>query len=190
MEGCAPVRPPIIESPRLLLRPFAPDDFEPYYERILSDPAVMRFLSGDGTARSRPESLASFARVSDPKRDPRDQVWATIERASGQLIGHSVLQRLDKTELIEVGYALGQRFWGNGFATEAAQAVVKHGFETLRLELIVGVARPENAASRRVLEKTGLTYNGLRRYYNFEVAYYELTRGTYEEGRVTNPSSS
>lgn len=175
--------PPRIETPRLVLRAFMHEDFEPYYERILSQRAVMRFLSGSGEARSREESLVSFARFTNPRRDPHDLVWAVTERQSGELIGHAVLQRLDKSDLTEVGYALGERWWGAGLATEASRAVVAFGFETTPLELIVGIARPENAASRRVLEKTGLTYTGIRHYYGFEVAYYELTRRAHEKSR-------
>jgi ribosomal-protein-alanine N-acetyltransferase len=103
-------------------------------------------------------------------------MWAVVERESGELLGHAVLQRLDQSDLIEVGYALGESFWGRGFATEASRAAVDFGFATTDLNLIVGIARPENAASRRVLEKTGLSYAGVRRYYNFDVAYYELLR--------------
>jgi [ribosomal protein S5]-alanine N-acetyltransferase len=171
---------PTIETPRLTLRAFAQDDFEAYFERILSVRAVMRFLSGSGEPRSREESMLSFARISATDRDPRDRVWAVVERASGELAGHAILQRLDKSDLIEVGYALGERWWGAGIATEASKAVVDYGFASTTLELIVGVARPENAASRRVLEKTGLTYAGMRHYYQLDLAYYELTKADHE----------
>jgi RimJ/RimL family protein N-acetyltransferase len=171
---------PTIETPRLTLRPFEHDDFEPYFERVLSVRAVMRFLSGSGEPRTREESLLSFARMSALDRDPRDRVWAVVERATGELAGHAILQRLDKSELIEVGYALGERWWGAGIATEASKALVDHGFAHTPLELIVGVARPENVASRRVLEKTGLTYAGMRHYYQLDLAYYELTKAQYE----------
>ena len=182
--------PPRIETTRLTLRSFEPDDFEAYYERILSQRAVMRFLSGSGEPRSREEAALTFARFTDPQRDSRDLVWAVTERRTKELIGHAVLQRLDKSELIEVGYALGERWWGAGLATEVSRAVVAFGFETLPLDLIAGIARPENAASRRVLEKTGLTFDGMRRYYGFEVAYYELTRSEHEKTRANSAAGT
>ena len=171
---------PTIETPRLTLRAFTLDDFEPYFQHILSARPVMRFLSGSGEPRTREESMLSFARVMNPERDPRDRVWAVVERDSGEVIGHGILQRLDTSDLIEVGYALGERWWGAGIATEVSRALVDYGFSRTPLELIVGVARPENAASRRVLEKSGLTYAGMRHYYKLEVAYYELTKADYE----------
>ena len=124
--------------------------------------------------------MLAFARISAADRDPCDRVWAIVERPSNEVIGHAVLQRLDKGDLIEVGYALGEAWWGKGYATEAARATVDFGFGPARLGLIVGIARPENLASRRVLEKTGLRYVGMRHYYHVDVAYYEFTRAQHE----------
>jgi RimJ/RimL family protein N-acetyltransferase len=171
---------PTIETPRLTLRAFTLDDFEPYFERVFSARPVMRFLSGSGEPRTREESMLAFARMTSPDRDPRDRVWALVDRNSGEVLGHAILQRLDTSDLIEVGYALGERWWGAGIATEASKAVVDYGFAHTPLDLIVGVARPENVASRRVLEKTGLTYAGVRHYYKLDLAYYELTKADYE----------
>ena len=171
---------PTIDTERLILRAVEPDDFEPYFEEILSDGAVMRWLGGDGQPRSRENAQATFARLSDPARDEQNRFWIAVDRASGRLVGHAVLQRLDRSDLIEVGYALGQRWWGAGLATEAARALVDYGFSVLGLDLITGVARPANAASRRVLEKAGLSYAGERRYYDKDLAYYEVARGVWE----------
>jgi len=171
---------PTIQTDRMVLRAIEPDDFEPYFEQIFSDGAVMRWLGGDGQPRSRENAQLAFARLSDPERDERDRFWVAVDRASGDLVGHAVLQRLDKSGLIEVGYALGQRWWGLGLATEAARALVDYGFSALGLDLITGVARPANAASRRVLEKAGLTYVGMRRYYEKDLVYYELARAEWE----------
>jgi len=173
--------PPAIETPRLILRSFTEADFEPYFAAILSQRPVMRWLSGTGEPRTREEAVLTWARLLSPDRDPRDRFWAVVDRASGDLLGHAVLQRLDKGELIEVGYALGERWWGAGIATEASRAVVDFGFATTDLDMIVGIARPENAGSRRVLEKSGLTYQGTRQYYGLDVAYYELRRADHKK---------
>ena len=164
----------------MTLRAFQGEDVEPYFEQILSDGAVMRWLAGDGKPRTREAAQLAYARITSPDRDERDLFWIAVDRESGDLIGHAVLQRLDKSDLIEVGYALGRRWWGSGLATESARALVDHGFSVLGLDLITGVARPENAASRRVLEKAGLVFSGMRRYYEKDVAYYELARGAWE----------
>ncbi|MBV8082831.1 MAG: GNAT family N-acetyltransferase [Candidatus Eremiobacteraeota bacterium] len=182
--------PPTIETARLTLRSLAQADFEPYYDAVLSQRAVMYWLSASGEPRSREESLATWARLTSPQRDPRDRFWAVVNRASGELLGHVVLQRLDKGDLIEVGYALGEKHWGAGFATEASRAVVEFGFATTDLEMIVGIARPNNGASRRVLEKTGLQYAGMRRYYDVDVAYYELHRAAHEAALTAQGQAS
>jgi ribosomal-protein-alanine N-acetyltransferase len=179
VENSPAVKAPTIETPRLTLRAFAEEDFEPYFERILGDRDVMHFLSGSGEPRTRVEAQASFARILGFEVDAIDYYWVVVERISKEVIGHAILQPLDKGELIEVGYALGKRWWGHGLATEASKAVVDFGFADTPLELIVGVARRENAASRRVLEKTGLSFAGMRRYYNLDLAYYELTKAAY-----------
>ncbi|MBV8366804.1 MAG: GNAT family N-acetyltransferase [Candidatus Eremiobacteraeota bacterium] len=166
-----------------MLRSFVQDDFEAYYAAILSQAAVMRWLSANGEPRTREEAAVALARFLSPDRDPRDRLWAVTEKVNRQLLGHAALQRLDKGDLIEVGYALGERYWGAGYATEASRAVVDFGFATTDLDLIVGVARPENAASRRVLEKSGMTFKGLRHYYGLDLAYYEMTRDEHAADR-------
>jgi len=77
---------------------------------------------------------------------------------------------------IEVGYHLARAFWGRGYATEAARACVRFGFEQLNLERIVAVVQPANVASRRVLEKCGLTYTGMGYYYKAECKVYAAVR--------------
>ena len=75
-------------------------------------------------------------------------------------VGWAGLQPLSGTDEIEVGYAFGKSAWGRGYATEVASALVQWGFEALGLERIVAVASPENAASRRVMDKLGMRYEG------------------------------
>jgi len=90
-------------------------------------------------------------------------------------IGWGGLQPLDGTAEIEVGYAFEQPAWGLGFATELASAVVQWGFEDRRLDRIVAVASAENSASRRVMDKLGMRYEGVRPVYGHDSVYYSLT---------------
>ena len=83
-------------------------------------------------------------------------------REERHAVGWAGLQPLSGTDEIEVGYAFGQPAWGRGYATEVASAVVQWGFEALALERIVAVASPENAGSRRVMDKLGMRYEGMR----------------------------
>src|SRR5438067_603526 len=69
---------------------------------------------------------------------------ALVHRAHDRLIGRAGLCFLDNTPEVEVGYVLDKPYWGQGLATEAAAAALRYGFDTLNLERIVAIARPEN----------------------------------------------
>jgi RimJ/RimL family protein N-acetyltransferase len=90
---------------------------------------------------------------------------------------------LEDSGLLEIGYRYVRGAWGQGVGTEAACAVLDHGFRVLGLDLIVAVAHPENRASRRVLEKIGLRSEGLARHYGLDLAFYRLTRAEYPAAR-------
>jgi ribosomal-protein-alanine N-acetyltransferase len=77
---------------------------------------------------------------------------------------------------VEVGYRLARDARGRGYATEAARASLTYGFEQIGLERIVAVAAPANAASRRVMEKAGMTMEGPGRHYGQETVLYSITR--------------
>lgn len=83
---------------------------------------------------------------------------------------------LGTTPEIEVGYVLDCPFWGGGLATEVARASLQFEFDTLGLERIVAIARPENHASQRVMQKLGMTYEKDAFYYNCAVVYWAIAR--------------
>jgi len=106
-------------------------------------------------------------------------LFTAIEKASGDFVGFCGLKYLDTSSEIEVGYRLAKKFWRRGLATEAARASLRYGFETLGLDRIVAVVQPENAASCRVIEKTGLRYEKDARFYDTDVKYFAITREEY-----------
>lgn len=79
---------------------------------------------------------------------------------SDQVAGRCVLRHLDVegTDEVELGYGLHTQYWGRGLATEVAKKLLALGRKELRLPTLVAITRPENLASQRVLEKTGLVY--------------------------------
>jgi ribosomal-protein-alanine N-acetyltransferase len=109
-------------------------------------------------------------------------VWAVVEKVSGEMIGHAgLLHFRDYPDEVEVLYALGKVWWGQGYAGEAARACVQYGFETAGLEQIYAVAYPENKASQRVMEKSGMVSQGLTsRYFGIEMACYVIRRNEYD----------
>ena len=75
-----------------------------------------------------------------------------------QFIGFAGLKYLEDIKEVDLGYRFMKRYWGKGIATEAGEACVRYGFETLGLEKILGFVLPENIGSVRVLHKLGFEY--------------------------------
>jgi ribosomal-protein-alanine N-acetyltransferase len=102
--------------------------------------------------------------------------WAVEPRFSRKLMGWCGLQYLPETEETEVGFLLGKSFWGQGFATEAAKASLRYGFEDLGLKRVVGITHPENIASQRVLLKLGMSFTVKTRYFGMDCYRYSIDR--------------
>lgn len=168
------------ETTRLRLRPFTPADFDDLFG-LYSDPEVMRYI-GHGV-RSREETEQGMARTAGHWSGVGLGMWAVFEKDTGKFVGRCGLQPLAETSEIEVGYALHREFWGRGYATEGALAALRFGFETAGLARIVAIARPENAGSRRVLEKVGMAYERTypSPYGLHEVVLYGLARDRFRE---------
>jgi RimJ/RimL family protein N-acetyltransferase len=103
-------------------------------------------------------------------------VWAVELRSSGQLIGAAGLSPLAESTEIEVGYRFLEEHRGKGYATEAARASIAFGFEELNLDHIVAVALPTNSASRRVMEKCGMSFVGLTTHHGEPHVKYAIAR--------------
>jgi ribosomal-protein-alanine N-acetyltransferase len=167
--------PIILETDRLLLRTEEPGD-EAVFCAMYRDPEVMRFL-GRGVPDQTPEETRQrLDRLLGHHDRHGFGLWVVVEKATGAVLGVCGLKYLDGGPEIEVGYHLARAAWGKGYATEAAAACLRHGFERLRFDRIVGVVREANRASRRVLEKIGLRYEGPGRYYNTECLMYAAAR--------------
>jgi ribosomal-protein-alanine N-acetyltransferase len=94
--------------------------------------------------------------------------WAATTKEDGQFIGLCGIEKLEGTSDGELDYLLGKPYWGQGFATEAARAVVRFGFAHTSWERIVAAIVPANTASGRVLDHLGFVYEK-------HVNYNELT---------------
>jgi RimJ/RimL family protein N-acetyltransferase len=144
---------------RLILRRFTEDDVENLVE-LDSDPEVMRYLNG-GIATPRElverEILPRFLRYYE--RYESFGIWAAIEKSTGMFIGWFSLRPPDERRLHEVtlGYRLRRATWGKGHATEGALALIRKGFRELGVQRVTATTYEYNTASRRVMEKTGMT---------------------------------
>jgi ribosomal-protein-alanine N-acetyltransferase len=155
---------PPLHTARLLLRPLVLED-APAMFAYASGPEVTRYVTWPAH-RSADDSLAFLRSVIEAY--DRDEVspWGIVLRASGVLIGTcGFVDWQPAHQRAELGYALGRSYWGQGYMTEAAHAVVASGFAYLELNRIEALCEPPNVGSARVLEKVGMTYEGLLREY-------------------------
>jgi ribosomal-protein-alanine N-acetyltransferase len=110
--------------------------------------------------------------------------WRVSERAGDRLVGIAGLQPLDGGPDVGLTYALEPHSWGAGYATEAGAAALAYAFTDAGLERVVAIARPENAASVRVLEKLGMRTAGTAEHWGREWARYELTAADWRVERT------
>jgi RimJ/RimL family protein N-acetyltransferase len=124
---------------------------------LQADPEVMRFIgAGPVDARRTDELVAEWS-----DRWERDgfSVWAACDRATGACIGRTGVTRHPYWEDPEVGWLLARTYRGRGLATEGGIASLRFGFETVGLNRIISVCRPENQASERVMRKLGMAHD-------------------------------
>ena len=170
-----------MSTARLKPRPRTRDDLETCLAMDL-DPEVGRFLYPHGRP-TEAERRAALERQLAGDWPPIGGTWAVEWREAPGFLGWCGLFPLQESGLIEIGYRYLGKAWGHGVATEAAACVLDFGFQELALDPIVAVAHPDNVASHRVLEKIGLRRDGLRHYYDLDLAYFELSRAAYVAGR-------
>ncbi|MCC3574084.1 MAG: GNAT family N-acetyltransferase [Microcoleus sp. PH2017_40_RAT_O_B] len=165
-----------IETARLYLRQFTPDDLDDLY-RIYSDAETMKYLTG---VRTREATESAIHAMLQRWEEHNFGMWALVHKIDCKMIGRCGLAFLDKTPEVELGYAFDKVYWNQGLATEASFASLNYGFNILKLERIVAIARPENIASQRVIQKVGMKYEKNARYYEIDVLYYSIFRETYK----------
>lgn len=146
-----------IATPRLLLRRWRPCDLEPFAE-MNADPRVMEFFPN---RLSRDESDAVAARIQRHFDDRGFGLWAVEIPKVTPFAGFIGLAtpRFEAhfTPCTEIGWRLAAEFWGRGFATEGAAAVLDHAFRAIQLAEVVSMTAMCNYRSRRVMERIGMT---------------------------------
>lgn len=147
-----------METERLLLRRWQPEDLEPY-AAICSDPEVMRYI-GLGQVRDREHSSAAIAAFEREWERLGFGLAAVVEKTSGQFIGFCGLYAghclCDSIPEIELGWRLGREWWGHGYATEAAKRMVSLAFDELGMASLISIIQTGNTASVKVAERLGM----------------------------------
>ena len=156
------IKIPTIKTSRLLLRKISKNDIFDVFE-YASDPEVSKYLlwyphvNLDFTRR-----YLKLIEKSYKNMDFHD--WAITLSNSGKMIGTVGFTSFDiPNNNAEIGYVLNSKYWGQGIALEAAEAVINFGFETLKLNRIEAKFLPDNNGSRSVAKKCGMSFEGLHR---------------------------
>jgi RimJ/RimL family protein N-acetyltransferase len=147
-----------LETERLLLRQFTPDDADLLVE-LDSDPRVMRYITGGiPTSRSEIEDDYLPAFLAYYRRYPGYGFWAAQEKTKGEFLGwfHFRPGPNDPQNQPELGYRLHRTAWGKGHATEGSRALIGKGFTEFGVQRVVASTMAVNTASRRVMEKSGM----------------------------------
>jgi ribosomal-protein-alanine N-acetyltransferase len=163
-----------ITTERLQLRPYESSDLERLHEVLYSDVDAMRLLGGP---RDVAGTRFALERSMTQQQITGYSFWPVIERESGLLVGEAGLFPLapDGPD-VALGYAFGARWWGRGYATEAARGVIAEAFGPLGMDRLVAITREANLGSRHVLEKLGFRMEGVRHVWGAEQLFFVLER--------------
>jgi RimJ/RimL family protein N-acetyltransferase len=147
----------ILRTPRLALRQFTGDDVDNLYS-LNSDPEVMRYLVRPAPREVLRDEIIPF-HLSAYQRFDRLGTWAAESADSGEFLGWFHFRPGPDGDItnIDLGYRLHRSAWSKGYATEGSRALISMGFNDLGVQRVFAHTMTVNAASRRVLEKCGLT---------------------------------
>lgn len=148
---------PILETDRLILRPFRREDATAVFEGWESDPEVAKYMFWiSHNDINKTKEWLEFEIGQVKKND-----WyryALVLKESNELVGTALIYYEEEVECWEVGYNLGRKYWGKGYATEAMKSVIEFAKEELGITELVGRYAKENPASGNVMKKLGFRY--------------------------------
>jgi RimJ/RimL family protein N-acetyltransferase len=170
----------VLTTARLRLVPFA-DDHVDGLHALNSDLEVMRYISG--RPETLEETIAVVERVKQRWLKFGYSWWSFMDHVSGELVGAGCLQNLRREATsapdpgcpLEIGWRLRRDRWGQGLATEAAQAIATFAFNELQAAELYAVCDPANAASANVMKRLGMTFRGHQKWYGKNLATYQTT---------------
>ncbi len=167
-----------IETARLTLRPFTPDDFEDLYA-YQSRPEVARYLSWDARDRAQVrQALAVQCAETTLSAEGDWLTFAVVWREAGKVVGEAGLKLLSRADRQgEIGFVFNPGYHGRGLATEAAESLLALGFGVIGWHRIIGSCDARNHRSARLMERTGM-----RREAHF--VHYRMAKGQWADELV------
>lgn len=152
-----------LETERLILRRFTVEDAQDMFDNWAHDPEVAKYV----TWAPHPDAAATKELLTlwSAQAEEMDTYnWCIVWKQSGEAIGNiSVVRLHERAETAEIGYCLSARFWGQGIMTEAFRAVIAYLFTCVGVNRIEARHDTRNPASGRVMEKCGMTKEGVLR---------------------------
>ena len=170
---------PTIETPHLLLRAWMPDDAPALFDILQEEDILRYFPNPKPPPRARADDYITHHRAHWEQYGYGH--WAVVTQDDGRVVGWNVLEFLPELKETELAYLLSERVRGRGYATEAAHAAVRYGFDVAGLPVIIGLVHPENTGSIRVLEKCGMTFAGRLTLWGLDMSRYTIDRAAHEE---------
>jgi ribosomal-protein-alanine N-acetyltransferase len=148
----------VLSTPRLQLRHFESEDIDAL-AALYGDPEVRQYFPDGTRTRNETAEELEWFRHGHPTH-PELGLWATIERTSGAFLGRCGLLpwSIGGRHEVELACLIDKSRWGEGFATEAARAIVTHAQDSLKLQRLICLILPGNVASARIAEKVGMSY--------------------------------
>ena len=162
-----------LETDRLIMRMWRTDDFEPYLE-LCSDLEVMRFLGGK--ALDPYECWKHLAFMVGHWHLLGFGHWAIEEKATGRFVGRVGFLNPEGWPGFELGWTLARKFWGRGYASEAARRALQYAFEELDKDHVISLIDPLNTNSIRVAERLGEKVEGKTELLGHDVLIYGIDR--------------
>lgn len=175
---------PRIETKRFILRKFTKNDIDDLYE-YASDNEVTQFLSWD-TYKSIDMAVDYIEKILRKYSKNEIAPWGIEWKENSKLIGSIDFVQYDRKNFsAEIGYVLNRKYWNKGIMTEALKKIIKFGFDEMNLMRIETRLDSMNIASERVMQKSGLKYEGTLRKKEFlknkfiDVKYYSILKEEY-----------
>lgn len=145
----------VLETPRLIVRHLTMEDLDIFAE-ICHDAEVVRFV-GDGQPLTRQQVALWIMRSQNNYQNRGFGCFAVVHKESQQMIGYAGFALPDNAPL-ELVYGFDKSYWGQGLASEVAQALIEYGLNSINLAEILATVDPDNIASVRILEKLGFKF--------------------------------
>lgn len=171
-----------IETDRFIVREILPTDVDAFFE-LDSDPEVHQYL-GQKPCTTIEESAAMIGYIRQQYVDYGIGRWAIVDKNTNAFIGWTGLKYITeptngRVNYYDIGYRLIKRYWGQGIATETAQAVLQYTFEKLQLDMVCAITDCNNAGSNAILTKIGLAKTEVFDYEGTPHNWYQIAKSDF-----------